>query len=124
MNDKERQRLEARIAAWKTELDDHFLYPTGPQKFIIQLTENDADSFQLAIDEAKRLLGTNHKSKAVTHIARDYLKHGPMQRALDAIEEKKRVRREMMLFQMVRLGPVKVRELYLEAFGIEMDVQV
>lgn len=104
------------------DYEERFLYPTGPQKFIIQLTEDDASMFQLAIDEAKRLLGTNHKSKAVTHIARDYLKHGPMQRALDAITEKKRVRQEMMLFQMVRLGPTKVRELYLEAFGIEVDV--
>lgn len=104
------------------DYEDRFLYPTGPQKFIFQLTEKDADSFQLAIDEAKRLLGTTHKSKAVTHIARDYLKHGPMQRALDAIEEKKRVRQEMMTFQMVRLGPMKVRALYLEVFGAELDV--
>ena len=106
------------------DYNDRFLYPTGPQKFIIQLTEGDADTFQLAIDEAKRLLGTTHKSKAVAHIAREYLGHGPMKRALDAIEEKKRVRQEIMLFQMVRLGPVKVRELYLDAFGVEMDVQV
>lgn len=110
------EKLEKECREWAEELLEQIAYLDAPKKLIVNLTGEDHEWVLCAVQEAKNYLGTTHKSKAVVHMATEYLKHGPKHQAMESIKLKAAIRKEALERQMRELGPDAVMEVYAKAF--------
>ena len=119
MSKSRQEKLEEECLELAKELHERFVYLDAPKKLVVNLTGEDHEWVMCAVQEAKNYLGTPHKSKAIVHIADEYLTHGPRCRAVKSIELKAAIREEALERQMRELGPEAVMEIYKKAFPEE-----